>query len=61
MLVEYSIVTRVIIDTDDSDNQAIKKAKTKIIADAENYVIGDNVVIVKADTECPYGTFDEDN
>jgi len=64
VLVEYSIVTRVIVDDDGLsleelanealDNQAIVKASAKILADAGNYVMGDNVVEIEDDEECPY-------
>lgn len=65
-LVEYSIKTRVVIDVPDdykpfdykgesiTDGILIAKAGDKILSDAQNYIIGDNITYVEEDLEMPY-------
>jgi hypothetical protein len=58
-LVTFSVRTRVVsTDPDEAVTQAIEK----ILSDAENYIIGENLDKIEPDDECPYrncvdGTF----
>lgn len=62
-IVEYNIRTRVIADVPETyepldgsihDGIVIAKADDKIISDAQNYVVSDNVVEIEEDLEMPY-------
>lgn len=59
-LVTFSICTRVTPDSD-SEHDIIEAAKEKIISNAGEYVITDNVERIIPDKECPYGTFKGEN
>ena len=53
-LVEYNIVTRVIVNDTDSINEIIRVANNKLLNDPSGYICGDNVVLTEEDSECPY-------
>lgn len=38
----------------------VQAAREKIFSQVEQYINGDNIAGVEEDTECPYGTFNED-
>jgi hypothetical protein len=61
MLVTLSITTRVVVEDDKmAEDNAVGMAIDKIRNDCANYVIQDNVSEIIEDTECPYGTFEND-
>jgi hypothetical protein len=53
-LVTFSVRTRVIAENND---HAMTKAKAKILANAEEYIIQENLEDIVPDEECPFGTF----
>lgn len=53
-LVEYSIVTRVIVQDDACDAVIIKVANNKLLNDPSGYICGDNIGEITDDTEIPY-------
>lgn len=74
-LVEFAPRTRVIVDIpDDVDpcektdgvpmdkwHEIVRAARDKMARDIGDYLYGDNVSEIIEDTECPFGTFSEDN
>lgn len=38
----------------------IETARRQILANPQEYLTGDNLCQIEEDTECPFGTFDED-
>lgn len=62
MLVEYSIVTRVVVGLDSTDEEVIKASKAQFVKRVNSDDFGDNVVEVAEDEEMPYSNdFDGDN
>ena len=59
-LVEFSLLVRVIVDENATDDEIIKKAYPKVQDKIDSRELGDNMVSCKDDEECPFGTFDED-
>tara|TARA_R110000796_G_scaffold1673_4_gene6977 strand:+ start:1092 stop:1817 length:726 start_codon:yes stop_codon:yes gene_type:complete len=55
-LVAVSLLTRVIVDEDASDEDILDKAKTKFQDKLNNNELDDNLEYIEDDTECPYGT-----
>jgi hypothetical protein len=61
-LVEFSITTRVVIDSNKDPNEddyvfedIVCKARTSMLKDGiAFYINGDNVSMIEEDTECPY-------
>jgi len=53
-IVEYSIRTRIIVDTADSEDSIIRKANNKLLNDPSGYIVGDNVGEIQDDIECPF-------
>ena len=58
-LVLVSLMTRVIVDKDATDEEILDKAKPKF-AEKVQTVLGENLENISDDEECPFGTFDED-
>ena len=44
----------------DAYDYIIQRAREQILMSAEEYLTGDNLSQIEEDTECPFGTFDED-
>ena len=64
-LVNFAITTRVVVDDDADDRDiartAIEKLTTAMVEDGiGSYLCIDNLGEIEEDTECPYGTFEED-
>ena len=63
-LVTFEIATRVVIDSnqtpEDEENDAIIKAIEKVKSNIDNDLCFDHCTEVVDDTECPYGTFDDE-
>ena len=60
-LVEFSLLTRVIVEENATEDQIIKASYKGIQAKIDNRELGDNLVDNDLDDECPFGTFDTDN
>jgi hypothetical protein len=56
-IVLVSKIVRVIVDSEATDKQIFDVANTKL--KYKDFEIGD-IEYIKEDTECPFGTFDED-
>jgi len=66
-LVTLCPMTRVVIEVSDPKNlneqeeeTLITKAREQILANAEEKLNCENILEVKLDKECPYGTFDDE-
>ena len=67
-LVEYSIITRVLVDVEDEELNDIEE-ELKVISAAEDnirysisdYLCSDNIASIELDVQCPYGTLKQDN
>jgi len=59
-LVCFSLMTRVIVDEDATDDDIIKACYPRIQAKIDNRELGDNLEEIDDDEECPAGTFDDD-
>ena len=55
-LVTISLMTRVIVDENATDEQIVEAAKSKFIEKINNEAL-ENLEDIVEDTECPYGTF----
>ena len=57
-LITFSITTRVLVDADGTEeeqfDEAVKIARPKIVNNAKDVIMGDNVVEIDDDEECPY-------
>jgi hypothetical protein len=60
-LVEFSLMTRVIVDENATEDQIIKASYKGIQDKIDNRELGDNLVENDLDEECPFGTFDTDD
>jgi hypothetical protein len=59
-LVEFSLMTRVIVDENATEDQIIEASYKGIQDKINNRELGDNLVENELDEECPFGTFDTD-
>ena len=63
-LVSFYITTRVCVSNSDNpeeiEDEAVKKAIFKILENPLDYICCDNADLVEPDTECPFGTLDDD-
>jgi hypothetical protein len=59
-LVEVSLLVRVIVDENATEDQIIAASYDKFQDKLDNRELGDNLVSIEDDTECPFGTFDSD-
>lgn len=68
-LVGFGPLTRIVVDVPEGYNPAedgdvtdgiIRAAREKMLSDAANYLCGDNCDCLEEDTECPFGTLQED-
>ncbi len=59
-LVSVSLMTRVIVEEDATDEQIMEVAIPRLSNNLFNDGILDNVEDIKDDTECPFGAFDKD-
>lgn len=59
-LVYITLVTRVIVDESDDEVAIIGKAKKGFQAKIDNDELTENIVKIKKDKECPYGTLVND-
>jgi hypothetical protein len=53
-LVEISILVRVIVNADTSDDEVASIAVNKVLCDPSGYINGDNSLVHGKDEECPY-------
>lgn len=53
-LVEFSIVTRIIVTDDEKEEDVIKRASEKILHNGQDYVNYDNCVNIDDDDDVPY-------
>lgn len=60
-LVEFSLMTRIIVDENATEDQIIKASYKGIQDKIDNRELGDNLVENELDEECPFGTFDTDD
>jgi hypothetical protein len=60
-LIEVSLMVRVIVDENATEEQIIAASYDKFQDKLDNRELGDNLVSIENDTECPFGTFDTDN
>lgn len=60
-LIEFSLKTRIVVDVDATEDEMIKASYSKIQDKITNRELGDNLVEIEDDEECPFGTFDTDN
>lgn len=58
-LVAYTFMTRVVVDEDASDEQIINASKRMIKLKVQNE-LGENLLSIEDDKECPIGTFETD-
>jgi hypothetical protein len=58
-LVTVSLMARVIVDDAASESDILEAARPNLI-DKFRAELGENLESIEDDTECPYGTFDED-
>lgn len=56
-LVHLSLITRVVVDEDASDEEIINSCYPNIQAKIDNNELGENVEDIRNDTECPAGSF----
>lgn len=59
-LVCVSLMTRVIVDEDATQDEIINASYKGFQAKIDNRELGDNLESVEDDAECPFGTFDDD-
>jgi len=59
-LVSVSLMTRVIVDADASDSDIIELAYVRLSEKLANEPL-EHLDEIVDDTECPFGTFDDDN
>jgi len=55
-LVYFSLLARVVVDEDASEEQIVAVAKPRILASINNDELGENVEKIKEDLECPANT-----
>jgi hypothetical protein len=60
-LIEVSLMVRVIVDENATEEQIIAASYDKFQDKLDNRELGDNLVSIEDDTECPFGSFDSDN
>jgi hypothetical protein len=60
-LIEFSLKTRIVVDIDATEDEMIEVSYSKIQDKITNRELGDNLVEVENDEECPFGAFDTDN
>jgi len=60
VLVSFSLMTRVIVDENATDEEIIAKARPRIQAKINNDELGDNLESIEDDEELPYGEAPED-
>lgn len=60
-LVYFSLITRVVVDEDASDEEIINSCYPNIQAKIDNNELGENIEDIRNDTECPSGSFEFDN
>lgn len=60
-LIEFSLMTRIVVDVDATEDEMIEASYSKIQDKITNRELGDNLVGIENDEECPFGTFDTDN
>lgn len=58
-LVAISLLTRVIVDENATEEEILEKAVPKFM-EKVNQEIGEHLEYITDDEECPYGTFDEE-
>ncbi len=58
-LVTVSFTTRVVVNEEATDSDILEVAKEKFVEQVNND-IHDNLISISNDTECPFGTFDDD-
>ena len=61
VLVSFSLMTRVIVDENATDEEIIAKARPRIQAKINNDELGDNLEDIEDDEEIPYGEANEDH
>lgn len=61
VLVSFSLMTRVIVDENATDEEIIAKARPRIQAKIDNDELGDNLDEIEDDEEIPYGETPEDH
>lgn len=59
-LVTVTFITRVIVKKGATDEQIMQAAKPNIQAKIDNDELLENLESIKDDTECPFGTLDDD-
>lgn len=75
-LVTFEVTTRVIADVPEdfdpkntnlaiekfaiADDAITEKARQNILEEPEGYIVSDNMTGYEEDTECPYGTYDNE-
>lgn len=60
-LVYFSLMTRVVVDENATEDDIIKASYPNIQAKIDNRELGDNLEEIDDDLECPFGTFDTDD
>lgn len=60
-LVEFSLLVRVIVDENATEDEIIEKAYPKVQDKIDSRELGDNMISAENDEECPYGTIDDSN
>ncbi len=55
LLVEFSLLVRVVVDEDATEDQIIEASYSKIQDKINNRELGDNLVSIEEDEEVPYG------
>ncbi|MEK6829790.1 MAG: hypothetical protein AABY15_06750 [Nanoarchaeota archaeon] len=60
MLVEFSLMVRVIVDENATDEQIIEASYPKIHDKINNRELGDNCVSIENDEEVPFGEAPDD-
>jgi len=60
-LVEFSLLVRVIVEADATDDEIIEKSYSKVQDKIDSRELGDNMVSLEDDLECPYGTIEDSN
>ena len=59
-LVEFSLMVRVVVEADATDDEIIEASYSKVQDKIDNRELGDNLASLEDDFECPFGTFDSD-
>ncbi len=59
-LVMFSLMTRVLVDENATDDEIIAASYAGIQDKIDNRELGDNLESIEDDEECPCGTFDSD-